>query len=63
MRKAKEAPKKKGKDDPSKKAGKDIVGRELKSVLTSATLVDGIVEDLSQHCVAIKVGVVVCVGP
>jgi DNA mismatch repair protein MSH6 len=44
------------------KAGKDsggkaIVRRELKSVYTSGTLVDGsmLTDDLSNHCVSIKV--------
>ncbi|SCV67515.1 BQ2448_5126 [Microbotryum intermedium] len=42
----------------AKKTGnqKEIVRRELKSVLTSGTLVDGslLTDDLSSHCVAIK---------
>lgn len=38
-------------------AGKTIVRRELKSVLTSGTIVDGtlLTDDLASHCVAIKV--------
>lgn len=37
--------------------GKEIVRRELKSVLTGGTLVDGsmLTDDLASHCVAIKV--------
>ncbi|KAJ8294900.1 DNA mismatch repair protein msh6 [Rhodotorula toruloides] len=36
--------------------GKEIVRRELKSVLTSGTIVDGsmLTDDMSNHCVAIK---------
>lgn len=45
-----------GAETKPKATDKDkIVGRELKSVLTGATLVDGIVEDMSKHCVSIKV--------
>jgi DNA mismatch repair protein MSH6 len=38
-------------------AGKGIVRRELKSVLTTGTIVDGsmLTDDLASHCVAIKV--------
>ena len=37
--------------------GKEIVRRELKSVLTTGTIVDGalLTDDLANHCVAIKV--------
>jgi len=40
-----------------KSAGKEenIVGRELKGVYTSGTLVDGLTEDMGQHCVCLKV--------
>jgi DNA mismatch repair ATPase MutS len=39
------------------KAGKEdkIVGRSLKGVFTSGTLVDGVTEDMGNHCVCIKV--------
>lgn len=39
-------------------SGKTIVRRELKSVLTTGTIVDGslLTDDLASHCVAIKVG-------
>ncbi|GAA5834415.1 hypothetical protein JCM5353_008937 [Sporobolomyces roseus] len=38
------------------KGGKEIVRRELKSVLTTGTIVDGsmLTDDMSNHCVAIK---------
>lgn len=54
MKRAKDK-EKEGKGTGKAPAKDKLVGRELKSVLTSATLVDGIVEDLSKHCVAIKV--------
>ncbi|GAA6018493.1 hypothetical protein JCM11491_006423 [Sporobolomyces phaffii] len=40
----------------AKGGGKEIVRRELKSVLTSGTIVDGtmLTDDMSNHCVAIK---------
>lgn len=46
-----------GKAKGKQPAGKTIVRRELRSVLTSGTLVDGsmLTDDLSNHCVAIKV--------
>lgn len=42
---------------PAKSSAKTIVRRELKSVLTGGTIVDGslLTDDLSSHCVAIKV--------
>lgn len=45
----------KGKAKPG--GGKEIVRRELKSVLTSGTIVDGtmLTDDMSNHCVAVKV--------
>ncbi|GAA5847718.1 hypothetical protein JCM3766R1_000742 [Sporobolomyces carnicolor] len=44
----------KGKAKPG--GGKEIVRRELKSVLTSGTIVDGtmLTDDMSNHCVAVK---------
>lgn len=50
----------KGKDGGKGKAavkGKGIVRRELQSVLTTGTIVDGsmLTEELASHCVAIKV--------
>jgi DNA mismatch repair protein MSH6 len=41
----------------AKGGGKEIVRRELKSVLTTGTIVDGtmLTDDMSNHCVAIKV--------
>lgn len=46
---------KKGKGAAEKKG---IVRRELKTVLTTGTIVDGsmLTDDLANHCVAIKVG-------
>ncbi|GAA5881916.1 hypothetical protein JCM16303_003463 [Sporobolomyces ruberrimus] len=40
----------------AKAPGKEIVRRELKSVLTSGTIVDGtmLTDDMSNHCVAVK---------
>ncbi|KAM0787401.1 hypothetical protein ACM66B_003486 [Microbotryomycetes sp. NB124-2] len=45
-----------GKTKGEAKKGKEIVRRELKSVLTSGTLVDGtlLTDDLANHCVSIK---------
>ncbi|KAI5476724.1 hypothetical protein MNV49_007314 [Pseudohyphozyma bogoriensis] len=45
-----------GKKQEKASNGKAIVRRELKSVLTSGTIVDGsmLTDDLSNHCVAIK---------
>lgn len=42
---------------PAKAPAKSIVRRELKSVLTAGTLVDGsmLTDDLASHCVSIKV--------
>lgn len=46
----------KGKAPAAKSSQKAIVRRELKSVLTSGTIVDGslLTDDLASHCVAIK---------
>lgn len=46
-----------GKGKGAAKAKTSIVNRELKSVLTSGTIVDGsmLTDDLASHCVAIKV--------
>ncbi|KAM0755699.1 DNA mismatch repair protein Msh6 [Meredithblackwellia eburnea MCA 4105] len=46
----------KGKSGGTASNGKAIVRRELKSVLTSGTIVDGsmLTDDLSNHCVAVK---------
>ncbi|BGO99350.1 DNA mismatch repair protein msh6 [Rhodotorula toruloides] len=48
--------KKAGKGKAKQAKGKEIVRRELKSVLTSGTIVDGsmLTDDMSNHCVAIK---------
>ncbi|GAA5904211.1 mismatch repair ATPase MSH6 [Sporobolomyces salmoneus] len=45
-----------GKGKAKAGGGKEIVRRELKSVLTSGTIVDGtmLTDDMSNHCVAIK---------
>ncbi|KAK4049028.1 DNA mismatch repair protein msh6 [Microbotryomycetes sp. JL201] len=45
-----------GKAKGEAKKGKEIVRRELKSVLTAGTLVDGalLTDDLANHCVSIK---------
>ncbi|KAK4055994.1 DNA mismatch repair protein msh6 [Microbotryomycetes sp. JL221] len=45
-----------GKAKGEAKKGKDIVRRELKSVLTTGTIVDGalLTDDLANHCVSIK---------
>lgn len=47
-----------GKSSAKQANGKEIVRRELKSVLTGGTIVDGsmLTDDMSNHCVAIKVG-------
>lgn len=47
----------KGKGSAKQSNGKEIVRRELKSVLTGGTIVDGsmLTDDMSNHCVAIKV--------
>ena len=47
----------KGKSAGKQANGKEIVRRELKSVLTGGTIVDGtmLTDDMSNHCVAIKV--------
>ncbi|GAA5849819.1 hypothetical protein JCM8547_000574 [Rhodosporidiobolus lusitaniae] len=46
----------KGKSGAKQKNGKEIVRRELKSVLTGGTIVEGdmLTDDMSNHCVAIK---------
>ncbi|TKA55262.1 hypothetical protein B0A53_02232 [Rhodotorula sp. CCFEE 5036] len=46
----------KGKGSAKQSNGKEIVRRELKSVLTGGTIVDGsmLTDDMSNHCVAIK---------
>ncbi|GAA5880636.1 hypothetical protein JCM3774_000560 [Rhodotorula dairenensis] len=46
----------KGKGSAKQANGKEIVRRELKSVLTGGTIVDGsmLTDDMSNHCVAIK---------
>ncbi|GAA5837892.1 hypothetical protein JCM9279_004059 [Rhodotorula babjevae] len=46
----------KGKSAGKQANGKEIVRRELKSVLTGGTIVDGtmLTDDMSNHCVAIK---------
>ncbi|GAA6051780.1 hypothetical protein JCM3770_004968 [Rhodotorula araucariae] len=46
----------KGKGGAKQANGKEIVRRELKSVLTTGTIVDGtmLTDDMSSHCVAIK---------
>lgn len=48
--------KKAGKPAPKPPGGREIVRRELKSVLTSGTIVDGTMleDDLANHCVSIK---------
>ncbi|GAA6021689.1 hypothetical protein JCM8202_004312 [Rhodotorula sphaerocarpa] len=45
-----------GKSSAKQANGKEIVRRELKSVLTGGTIVDGsmLTDDMSNHCVAIK---------
>lgn len=45
---------------PAKSGAREIVRRELKSVLTSGTIVDGslLTDDLASHCVAVKVNLV-----
>jgi hypothetical protein len=47
----------KAKSAGTQKNGKEIVRRELKSVLTGGTIVEGemLTDDMSNHCVAIKV--------
>ena len=44
----------------SKSKEPDIVGRELKAVFTSGTLVDGLTEDMGNHCIAIKASLPLC---
>ena len=46
----------KGSKTSKAKAGPNIVNRELKTVLTTGTVVDGelMTDDLSVHCIAIK---------
>lgn len=47
---------KKGKPATKSKGGPSIVHRELKTILTTGTIVDGnlLTDDLSNHCIAIK---------